>query len=502
MYEIVPGALQRLRESDIVSMAGLKIASLGQEYYRKGAVHATKRRGALLSGIVEVSNPTLNQNASATNSTLESQQAAFLPLESYVTEVELRDRISCNVTCSCKQSTVQPTLVCSHAAALLYYWLAHPLNFQMSSLASVSPVPLPFEKEIVKSPIENDSVVIETKQSQAQTQTRPVTVLQTSLPFSNTIEILVQLGLSELRAVARAYEIPTNGLSKQELAEAILTVLSQPETVRRVIATLEKQQRQLLAAFTLAGGFMSDEDLRGLFERFSLGEQSQLQNMLRILQGKALIIRATFNNSLQRRTGAGLNASALEICWYVPAEVSAALHVTIPITPFTIETDTDQSTPAPKVQHIEPYSVLTDLLLVARVLDGKSLEYHGKSGEEVAKTGVVRSLNPLPVDGSIPIPAPHGTTSKALLEYLLTVVPRPLPFLRFAIRVLRLADILYFENDTNEVSKPSKTTGNDISHFTNSTSEPSEVFGLRTTYSDRHKDDAGDFDSACTAQCC
>ena len=491
MYEIVPGALQRLRESDIVSMAGLKIASLGQEYYRKGSVHATKRRGALLSGIVEVSKPTLNQNASTTNSTLESQQAVFLPLESYVTEVELRDRISCNVTCSCKQSALQSTLVCSHAAALLYYWLAHPLNFQMTSHTSASPVPLPFEQEIVKSPVENDDVVIETKQSQARSQTRPLTVLQTSLPFSNTIEILVQLGLSELRAVARAYEIPTNGLSKQELAEAILTVLTQPEAVRRVIATLEKQQRQLLAAFTLAGGFMSDEDLRGLFERFSLGEQGQLQNMLRTLQGKALIIRTTFNNSLQRRIGTGLSASALEICWYVPAEVSAALHVTIPITPFSIETDIDQSTASPKVQHIEPYSLLSDLLLVARALDGKSIEYDGKSSEEVAKTGVVRSLNPLPVDGSIPIPAPNGTPSTALLEYLLAVVPLPLPFLRFAIRVLRLADILYFENDTNEVSKSSNTTGNDISHFTNSASELSEVIGLRTIPLVRHKDDAG-----------
>jgi hypothetical protein len=490
MYEIVPGALQRLRESDIVSMAGLKVASLGQEYYRKGAVHATKRQGALLSGIVEVSNTTLNQNASTTNSTLESQQAVFLPLDSYFTEVELRDRISCSVTCSCKQSTVQSALVCSHAAALLYYWLAHPLNFQMTPQTSASPVPLPFEQEIVKSPVENDNVLIETQQSQATARTRPLTDLQTSLPFSNTVEILVQSGLSELRSVARAYEIPTNGLSKQELAQAILTVLKQPEAIRRVVATLEKRQRQLLAALTLAGGSMSDEDLRGLFERFSLGEPGQLQDMLRILQGKALIIRATFNNSLQRRIGTGLSASALEICWYVPAEVSAALHVTIPITPFSIEINSDQSTASLKVQHIEPYSLLKDLLLVARVLNGKHLEYDGKSSEDVAKMGVVRSLNPLPVDGSIAIPSPNGTPSTALFEYLLTVVPRPLPFLRFAIRVLRLADILYFEHDTNDVSKPSITSGNDISHFTNSSSELSEAFGLRTTHLDRHKDDA------------
>ncbi len=491
MYDVVPGALQRLREADIVSMAGLMVASLGQEYYRKGAVHATKRQGTVLSGIVEVSNTTLNQTASTTNSTLETQQAILPSPGNYSTEVELRDRISCNVTCSCKQSPVQSGLVCSHAAALLYYWLAHPLNFQVAPHTLASPVPLPFEQEIVKSPVENDDVVKERKKSQAPAQTTPLQALQTSLPFSNTVEILAQSGLSELRTVARAYEIPTNGLSRQELAEAIVNILEQPEAIRRVVASLEKQQRQLLAALTLAGGSMNDEDLRGLFERFSLGGPGQLQEMLHILQGKALIIRATFNSSLQRRIGTGVSGSTLEICWYVPAEVRAALHVTIPITPFAIETDSDQSAAALKVQHNEPYSLLTDLLLIARALDGKWLEYEGKNSEDDGRTGVVRSLNPMPVDGSVAIPAPNGTPSMALLEYLLTVVPRPLPFLRFAIRVLRLADILYFEHDTNEASKPSKTAGNDISHFTNSSYEPSEVFSLRAMQQDRRKDDAG-----------
>src|SRR5260370_3123286 len=208
MYDIIPGALERQSESDIVSMAGLMVASLGQEYYRKGAVHATKRQGALLSGIVEVSNTIPNQNASTTNSTLESQQAIFPTLDSYFTEVELRDRISCNVTCSCKQSTVQSAVVCSHAAALLFYWLAHPLNFQKAPHTHPSPAPQLFEQSSVQSPVENDNVMTETKHSQAPAQTRPLQALQTSLPFSNTFEILVQLGLSELRAVARAYDIP------------------------------------------------------------------------------------------------------------------------------------------------------------------------------------------------------------------------------------------------------------------------------------------------------
>ncbi len=493
MYDVVPGALQRLREADIVSMAGLLVASLGQEYYRKGAVHTTKRQGVLLSGIVEIYNTTLNQTASTTNSTLETQQAIISPPGSYFTEVELRDRISCNVTCSCKQPDDQSGVVCSHAAALLYYWLAHPLNFQVAPSTLASPVPLPFEQDNVKSPVENDDGATETKKSQTPTQTARLQAIQASLPSSNTAEILAQTGLSELRTIARTYEISTNGLSKQELAESIVTMLKQPETIRRVVASLEKQQRQLLAALTLAGGSINDEDMRGLFERFSLGGADQLLDMLHILQGKALIIRTTFNSSLQRRIGTGVSGNTLEIYWFVPVEVRAALHVTIPITPYRFETEGDQGATSLKVQHMEPYSLLTHLLLVARALDGKWLEYEGKSSEDDGRWsgGSVRSLNPIPVDGSISIPAPLGTPSKGLLEYLLEVVPLPFPFLRFAIRVLRLADILYFEHDTNEVSKFSKMTGNDISHFTHSLYEPSDESGLRAMQQDRRKSDAG-----------
>jgi len=495
MYDVVPGALQRLRGADIVSMAGLSVASLGQEYCRIGAVHATKRQGARLSGIVEVSNTTLNQAASTTNGTIETQQAILSSPGSYITEVELRDRITCNVTCSCKQSAARSSVVCPHAAALLYHWITHPLNFTTSAPASASPVPLPFEQETAKSTLEGDlkeNPVPETKQSQPLAQTKPVQALQTSFPLSDTAEILTQSALSELRAIARELEIPTNGLSKQQLAEAIVNVLKQPEVIRRVVATLEKQQRQLLAALTLASGSMNDEDLRGLFERFSLGGPGQLQNMLHILQGKALIIRATFNSSLQRRIGPGLGGSTLEICWYVPSEVRTALHVTLPITPFTVEVDSDQETASPNVQHVKPYSLLTDLLLVARALDGNRLEHDGKSHEVGGRTsGIVRSLNPLPVDGSIAIPAPNGTPSTALLESLQAVVPRPLSFLRFAIRVLRLADILYFENDANEAGKSSTTFGNDTSLQAYGSSDRSEVSSFRVMQQNRLKDDAG-----------
>ena len=492
MFDVVPGALQRLREADIVSMAGLMVASLGQEYYRRGAVHATKRQGALLSGIVELSLTALNQAASTTTSTLETEQASISSPGSYVTEVELRDRISCNVSCSCKQSGVQSGVVCSHAAALLYAWLAHPVNFQVAAPSQASEVPLPFEREQAKSPIDSNGNAMEMNKAQAPSRTSRAQTVQVS-PSSDTSEILVQSGLSELRAIARVYEIPTNGLSKQELAEHIVTMLKQPEAIRKVVASLEKQQRQLLAALTLAGGSMNDEDLRGLFERFSLGKPGQLQDMLHILQSKAFIIRATFNSSLQRRMGTGLSGSSLEICWYVPAEVRSALHITIPIAPFSIETDGGQEAASLKVQHMEPYSLLTDLLLVARALDGKWLEYDGKINVDGSRGSGsnVHSFNTLPLDGSISVPAPNGTPSKPLLEYLLGVIPRSIPFLRFAVRVLRLADIVYFESDTQEESRTSRQAGNDSALFTESNYKPADESGSRIVHQDNRKNDAG-----------
>ena len=445
MYDVVPGALQRLRGADIVSMAGLTVASLGQEYCRIGAVYATKRQGARLSGIVEVPNTPPSQAASTTNSTEETEQANLSSPGRYSVAVEIRDRISCNVTCTCSQSPALSSVVCSHAAALLYHWLAHPLTFTPSPNTVVSSIPLPFENHASTSALAEEQTnytTHETQQSRLLAQARPMPALQNSLPLSNTAEVLAQSGQSELRSIARAYDITTNGLSKHQLIEAIVEVLKQPEAIRRVVATLEKQQRQLLAALTLAGGLMNDEDVRGLFERFSLGSPGQLQNMLHTLQDKALIIRAALNSSLQQRIG--LIGSSLDTSWYVPLEVRTALQVTLPITPFTIEAGSDQDADAQKVLHVEPYSLLADLLLVARALVGKGLE-RTESGNEGGSNSasVGHSLNPLPVEGSVAIPPPQNTLSKALLESLQAVVPRPLPFLGFAIRVLRLADILY-----------------------------------------------------------
>src|SRR5260370_33111802 len=103
--------------------------------------------------------------------------------------------------------------------------------------------------------------------------------------------MLAQSGLSELRGIARECGITTNGLNKQQLAEAIVELLKQPEAVRRAVATLEKQQRQLLAALTLAGGSMNDEGRRRLSERLSLGWPGQLHNIMLILESNSWIVR-------------------------------------------------------------------------------------------------------------------------------------------------------------------------------------------------------------------
>jgi Helicase conserved C-terminal domain len=510
MYDVVPGTLQRLREADIVGMAGLTLASLGLEYCRIGAVHATKRQGARLSGIVEVSNSHFNQGASTTNGAKETGQAPLTPLELYSVEVEMRDHISCNVNCTCSQSAAQSPVVCAHAAALLYAWLAHPLTFKPPTTSISSSTSQPFEQQAAKPLLaaeQTGNTTLEMNQPRPLPQARPVPTLQPLVPASNTAEMLAQSGLNELRGIARECDITTNGLSKQQLAEAIVELLKQPEAVRRVVATLEKQQRQLLAALTLAGGSMNDEDLRGLSERFSLGGPGQLQSMLLILQSKALIVRAALNSSMQQRIG--MSGSPYDISWHVPAEVRAALHVTLPVTPFDVKAGSGQDADSPKVQQVEPYSLLADLLLVARALDGNQLEHEeryylsdrlseartqsvagrnksedylsdrlseartqsvaGRNKSEdypsdrlsEARTQSVagrnksedyqgsarpRPLSPLPVDGSIAILAPDGMPSNALLKSLQSVVPRPLSFLRFAICLLKLAGIIFVDD--------------------------------------------------------
>ena len=427
MENVVPGTLQRLRAADIIRMAGLAAASVGQEYCRTGVVHSMQRQGARLSGVVEVLHPAV--------------PAEETGRRRYPVEVEIRSTSAWDSACPCGQNV--PAL-CAHGAALLYQWLARPTSFLVASSPGPSQEELPSQRE---RDAEQDTSTATTHSPAAP---RPLGVQRGPTPLGSLLDILTQSGLSELRSIAREYEIATNGMSKQQLAEAIEQALSQPELVRRVAGTLEKAQRQLLAALTLAGGSMTDDDLRGLFERFALGQPNQLQSTLLALQGKAMLFRTSLNSSPQQRIG--LSGSLLDIGWYVPVEVRAALRVSVPITPFTMQAD-EKSGALPRVEQNGSDSLLTDLLLVARSLDGYRLTNEdewfelGAAGRAADAPAYTRASNALSVDGSVPIPAPTDMPSEALLAVASSSLKRSPAFLRFAIRLLHLADILH-KDDT------------------------------------------------------
>ena len=485
MYDVVPGALQHMREADIISRAGLTAASQGQEYCRIGAVHSTNRQGARLSGVVDLSNTPHEEGVTATNPSI-AIEGTPPASKRFLVMVEIRDPQNWSSHCTCRAVPGTSMTLCAHAAALLYQWLAHPFTFVPPDVTS-SILPAPKNQgSIPASPYLNrslqppdakrrdalsleaeyqaglrslqppdakrrDAVSLEADSQDGHRLPQSVGPLtyspawRPSSPAMNTAEFLAQLALGDLRGIAREYDIITNGLGKQELVEAIVAALKQPEAVRHVVGTLEKAQRQFLATLILAGGHMNDDELRGLFERFSLGKTEQLQYMLLALQGKALLVRASFNTSLQPRSG--LSASLLDVNWYVPEEVRAALHIALPITSFDIEAQSDP----PIIRHVEAYHLLADLLLVARALDGYRIEREDQRHERARKpiTGeLVRGISAQTGDGSTALPTPTGLPSASLLEWLQSVVPRPSAFLRFAFRILRLADILYLEHES------------------------------------------------------
>jgi len=454
MDNVVPGALRHLREADIMSMAGLEWAALGQEYYRIGAVHSTMRQQVQLAGVVEVPDQAFEKAVSPTNAVEEVQGTG--PVEPgpgrYLVKVEIHGPGTWKANCSCNVPS-DPLSICPHVAALLYQWLAHPLSFvspssdtnfpeMPSSQQQAEPLDGAHESEVLpESTIEHY-----TKQGE-QTFELPASVPggQVTVPLGNLTEMLTQLGLSELRAIAHEYDVTKTGLSKQQLVEAIVELLKQPEVVRRVVGSLEKQQRQLLAAITLAGGAVTDDELRGLFERFSLGYPNQLQGALAALRGRCLLLRTSFNASLQQRMG--LVGSLLEVGWYVPVEVGAALHVTVPVTPFEVRPGKDGEAGTAKIEQARPYALLEDLLLVARALDGYQLGKEDEESDHSASRGELRGhlVGSPAVSTSrlITLPPPPGMPSPALLGSLQAIIPRPPAFLRFAIRLLRLVDILY-----------------------------------------------------------
>src|SRR6185437_16419826 len=127
MEDVVPGVLQRLREADIVGLAGLAGASLGQEYCRSGHVSTTKRQGARLSGVVTIPDTFPADNVYALAEQEADGQNPFKAVrpstQHFVVEVEVLASIVCDVVCSCEKKAV---LICDHAAALLYQWVTRP----------------------------------------------------------------------------------------------------------------------------------------------------------------------------------------------------------------------------------------------------------------------------------------------------------------------------------------------------------------------------------------
>ncbi|QBD81363.1 hypothetical protein EPA93_37475 [Ktedonosporobacter rubrisoli] len=439
MENVVPGTLQRLRAADIIRMAGLTAASLGQEYCRLGAVHDTQRQGGRISGIVDVAHTISTQVTHLADDPEPGEEGG---LRRYPVEVEIQSATTWQCSCPCSSTTSIP---CAHAAALLYQWLARPATF-VNPMETVKVAPA----EIARSTTSSAPATHEPMRKEAtpaSKPTRPFSAARATvnirgpLPLTGIDDILTQMGLSDLRAIAREYELVPNGMNKQQLIDAILEKLKQPEAVRHVAATLEKPQRQLLAALTLAGGALTDDDLRGLFERFSLGQPAQFQNVLTALQHKGLLFRTSLNSSAQQRIG--LSGALLDVGWYVPGEVRTALRVTVPVASYDVQQSGVAEADAPIILQREPYQLLTDLLLVARALDSYRLVYDDEWREHNAPFQSTRTLGSLPSEGLTQIPPPADMPTNSLLTALQAAVPRSAAFLRFAVRLLHQADILH-----------------------------------------------------------
>src|SRR6266700_5051702 len=445
MDDVVPSALQRLRAADIIRMAGLAVASMGQEYCRIGAVRATMRRGAKLLGIVDTSHladvslPGARGTAAADQGPVEQHRCSV--------EVEIQSSSTWHASCTCSPNAVA---MCRHAAALLYQWLVHPNTFVAPSSSDfrTSSRTAPAKREGGNQATGGQSRALQSARQGGQVA---YTVkMRGPTPSANLVDILSQNGLSELRSIAREYDIATGGQHKQQLVEAIAGALRQPELVRRSASTLEKPQRQLLATLTLAGGSLSDEDLRSLYERFSFGPADSLQGILLSLQSKGLLFRTSLNSSPQQRIG--LSGMLYDVGWYVPAEVQAVLRVSVPITPLDVEKKADGGdghADLIQIQQVEAYSLLADLLLVARALDGYRMEHYDERDE---RAGGMRGMNTLATlrsfsagghDETTLVAPPGGLPSATALERLQSDVPRTAQFLRFAFRLLRLADLLH-----------------------------------------------------------
>jgi hypothetical protein len=440
MENVVPGVLQRLRAADILRMAGLNAAALGQEYCRAGFVQETWRQGAKLLGVIN------NVHADNVLTSSSNEGESRIGPKTCTCEVEVKSPTSWVSKCTCNAET---SLLCPHAAALLYLWLSHPSVF-----VTVAPSAISQKQEEASVPVSatvQKEATLEVSVSAKSLPPRPAMILPGQTPPGNIFEILTQSGLSALRGIAREYEIVSNGLNKQQLVEVLTEALRQPEVVRHVATTLQKPQRQLLAAVTLAGGVVNDDDLRGLFERFSLGGSDQLQQVLLVLQCKAFLFRTSLHNANSPKIG--LSDALLDSGWYVPLEVRSALRVTVPTTVFKLEQSNDEQGRQPIVQQGVPYALLANLLLIARALDGYHLEpeedwlersTHARSHDAQL---FARTPSGSSNDGSVSVPLPDDLSPSTLIDKLLPCVPLSPGLLRFALHLLGQSQILYRDDD-------------------------------------------------------
>ncbi|BCL81505.1 hypothetical protein ccbrp13_39700 [Ktedonobacteria bacterium brp13] len=470
MEKVVPGALQRLKAADIIRIAGLATASLGQEYNRTASIENTQRQGARLRAIVSVpeTRDPLSPESNAGDGdgehneilpTLEDAASAHAA-HIYPVEVEIISATNWNATCPCSAGRSPRSTICAHAASVLYRWLAQPASFE------VLPIPLPPEKAVPTRNQKKHSTPPAQENAGLNTtaNNNPVVVRYSE----DLVGILQQLGLSELRNIAREYNLVHNGASKQQIAEMIVESVKQPESVRRVASTLEKEQRQLLAALVLAGGALNDDDLRGLFERFSLGQPAQLQRALLGLQSKALLFR-TNSLSDEGYSRSNLGGNWLDIGWFVPTEVRGALRVSVPISVFDIEHPGEKHGNV-QVLRSEPYRILSDLLLIARSLIGYRLDVNehwlpataarpdsSVTALSAAASAVPPTFVPSPQptttafpasltlrsEPNVPLPVPDEIPSEAVLQWISAKVPRSPAYLRGALHILTLSGMLY-----------------------------------------------------------
>jgi hypothetical protein len=439
MDQVVPGVLQRLRAADIIRVAGLAVAAMGQEYSRAGAVRDTERRGTRLSGIVSVpdlanSGPAGTGEASAALNGTEARH--------YLVEVDVLQADRWQVRCSCDPARQTP---CEHAAALLYRWLADPPAF----VAPDDPVTPPLRTEQVATAARGapERATRAAREERRPTKAKAASgrgaspfTLRGPMPLGSLADLLSQLPLNELRSIAREYQVSSQALNRQQLVEAIQAAYQQPATVQRVVSRLEKPQRQLLAALCLAGGSLTDEDVRGLFERFAIGYANQLQAMLSALQKKGLVFRTNLHGTAPTQRFAAVG-SLLDVGpgWYVPPAISAALHITVPLAHFDLDEAAKEGRRL-RVLSARPSELLARLLLIARALDRSTLD----TSEEAARQ---EALNAAGGDGTTDLPPPPEWPSAKVIAALQSAVEQPPAFLRFAIRLLRLADILYRDDE-------------------------------------------------------